>query len=246
MTKQLLQCLHVTKTYHEGPNPVHVLHDINLTLSVGEQVAILGSSGSGKSTLLHLLGALDQPDQGEVMFLGQNIFAFSERQQADFRNQQLGFVYQQHHLLPEFSALENTAMPLLIAGKNKNTAFQAASEMLKRVGLDSRKDHKPSALSGGERQRVAIARALVAQPKLVLADEPTGNLDDKTGDAIYELLLALKQELATSFVVVTHDTRLAAKLDRTLQLQNGRLVNDLDRESEDKGETLPTAARLTP
>lgn len=226
MTEPLLQCLHLTKTYHEGPSPVHVLDDISFTLHAGEQVAILGSSGSGKSTLLHLLGALDKPDQGEVMFLGRNIFSFSERQQADFRNQHLGFVYQQHHLLPEFSALENTAMPLLIAGEKKKAAFEKAQAMLQRVGLSAREAHKPSALSGGERQRVAIARALVAEPKLVLADEPTGNLDNKTGDAIYELLLSLKQELATSFVVVTHDTHLADKLDRTLMLNNGRLVNE--------------------
>jgi len=226
MTEPLLECINLTKTYHEGPSPVHVLDDINFTLSAGEQVAVLGSSGSGKSTLLHLLGALDTPDSGEVKFQGRNIFTFPERQQADFRNQHLGFVYQQHHLLPEFSALENTAMPLLIAGQNKKAAFTAATEMLKRVGLGAREQHKPSALSGGERQRVAIARALVAEPKLVLADEPTGNLDNKTGDAIYELLLSLKNQLATSFVVVTHDTRLAEKLDRTLQLSNGRLVTD--------------------
>lgn len=225
MSSVLLQCQHLTKTYSEGPVPVKVLDDISFTLNEGEQVAILGSSGSGKSTLLHLLGALDKPNSGSVIFQGQDIYEYSEAQQARFRNECLGFVYQQHHLLPEFDALENTAMPLLIAGKAHKQAMQQAKLILEKVGLAERILHKPAALSGGERQRVAIARALVTHPKMVLADEPTGNLDDQTGESVYQLLLDLKQEFATSFVVVTHDTQLAARLDRTLHLSNGKLVN---------------------
>lgn len=220
----LLQCDALCKTYNEGPQPVSVLQDVTFSLKKGEQVAILGSSGSGKSTLLHLLGALDKPSSGTVRFMGEDIFTFSENKQAKFRNENLGFVYQQHHLLPEFSALENVAMPLLIARQSKSQAFKEAQEMLQRVGLEARSEHRPAELSGGERQRVAIARALIAKPKLVLADEPTGNLDDKTGAAIYELLLELKNTFETSFVVVTHDNELASKLDRMLHLSNGKLT----------------------
>lgn len=219
----LLRCHKLSKIYDEGSNSVEVLKNVSFSVKAGEQVAILGSSGSGKSTLLHLLGALDSPSSGEVSFAGQNIFDFNSKQQAHFRNQNLGFIYQFHHLLPEFNAQENVAMPLLIGLKSKKQALKIASGWLEKVGLADRLSHKPAELSGGERQRVAIARALVNQPKLVLADEPTGNLDDKTGDKIYQLLLDLKQELATSFVVVTHDLRLAGKLDRILRLSNGLL-----------------------
>lgn len=223
MSDSLLSCQQVSKSYNEGPNAVDVLQKVSFDIKTGEQIAIVGSSGSGKSTLLHILGALDKPTSGKVLFEGQDIFAYNENQQSTFRNQNLGFVYQQHHLLPEFSALENTAMPLLIAKQNKKDALATATELLQRVGLADRVAHRPSELSGGERQRVAIARALVNKPKLVLADEPTGNLDDKSGESIYQLLLSLKNEFATSFVVVTHDQRLAAKLDRAYLLTNGKL-----------------------
>jgi lipoprotein-releasing system ATP-binding protein len=220
---ELLKCTNLSKEYNDGENSVKVLKNINFSINKAEQVAIVGSSGSGKSTLLHLLGALDKPTSGQVTFEQQDIFTFSSNQQAQFRNQSLGFVYQFHHLLPEFSALENVAMPLLIAKKAIKQANELAMAMLDKVGLSHRYKHKPSELSGGERQRVAIARALVTQPKLILADEPTGNLDQKTGESIYQLLSDLREQMHTSFVVVTHDTQLAKRLDRSLNLIDGRL-----------------------
>jgi lipoprotein-releasing system ATP-binding protein len=222
---ELLRCTNLTKEYNDGQNSVKVLKSINFSIRKAEQVAIVGSSGSGKSTLLHLLGALDKPSSGQVTFEQQDIFAFSSNQQAKFRNQSLGFVYQFHHLLPEFSALENVAMPLLIAKKSIKQANEMARAMLEKVGLSHRYSHKPAELSGGERQRVAIARALVTQPKLILADEPTGNLDQKTGESIYELLSDLREQMHTSFVVVTHDTQLASRLDRSLNLVDGCLTD---------------------
>ncbi|MDN4501211.1 lipoprotein-releasing ABC transporter ATP-binding protein LolD [Alteromonadaceae bacterium BrNp21-10] len=219
----VLKSIDLCKSYVEGENHVDVLQNINFELNAGEQVAVLGNSGSGKSTLLHLLGALDTPSSGEVQFQGENIFSFSPRQQAAFRNQSLGFVYQLHHLLPEFSALENVAMPLLIGQCAKSEAMQRAESILQRVGLASRLSHRPSQLSGGERQRVAIARALVTNPAVVLADEPTGNLDDKTGENIYQLIREFRHDMNTSFVVVTHDTRLADKLDRVWEIRNGAI-----------------------
>jgi lipoprotein-releasing system ATP-binding protein len=220
----LLTCTDLSKEYNDGENSVKVLNSINFSIQKAEQVAIVGSSGSGKSTLLHLLGALDKPTSGEVIFEGQNIFSFNDNQQAQFRNQSLGFVYQFHHLLPEFSALENVAMPLLIAKQPIKTASKSALAMLQKVGLSHRATHKPAELSGGERQRVAIARALVTQPKLILADEPTGNLDQKTGESIYKLLSDLREQMSTSFVVVTHDVQLANRLDRSLNLIDGCLT----------------------
>ncbi|MDF2178837.1 lipoprotein-releasing ABC transporter ATP-binding protein LolD [Aliiglaciecola sp. CAU 1673] len=220
---ELLACSELSKFYEEGPQRVQVLDRVSFMVKRAEQLAIVGSSGSGKSTLLHLLGALDTPSSGKVIFDGQDIFAFNARQQAEFRNQCLGFVYQFHHLLPEFSALENVAMPLLIGKMKAEQAAHQAEQMLQRVGLGPRAAHKPGQLSGGERQRVAIARALVNNPKLVLADEPTGNLDNKTAESIYALLKELTDALSTSFVVVTHDMHLAQRLDRTLVLHNGRL-----------------------
>jgi lipoprotein-releasing system ATP-binding protein len=221
---ELLKCTDLSKTYTDGDNRVEVLKKVSFSIDKAEQVAIVGSSGSGKSTLLHLLGALDKPSSGEVLFEQQNIFNFSQNQQAQFRNRSLGFVYQFHHLLPEFSALENVAMPLLIAKKPIKLANALALDMLDKVGLSKRHQHKPAALSGGERQRVAIARALVTQPKLILADEPTGNLDQKTGESIYQLLSELREQMHTSFVVVTHDRQLASRLDRSLNLVDGRLT----------------------
>lgn len=222
---ELLRCTNLTKEYNDGENSVKVLKNINFSINKAEQIAIVGSSGSGKSTLLHLLGALDKPTSGQVTFEQQDIFSFSSNQQAKFRNQALGFVYQFHHLLPEFSALENVAMPLLIAKKAIKEANEMAMAMLNKVGLSHRYHHKPAELSGGERQRVAIARALVTQPKLILADEPTGNLDQKTGESIYQLLSDLREQMHTSFVVVTHDTQLANRLDRSLNLIDGCLVS---------------------
>jgi lipoprotein-releasing system ATP-binding protein len=220
---ELLKCDRLSKQYDDGKESVHILNNVNLTVHTSEQLAIIGSSGSGKSTLLHLLGALDHPTSGRVLFEQQDIFAFSSAEQAKFRNQSLGFVYQAHHLLPEFSALENVAMPRLIANEKREQALHHAEVMLEKVGLSHRLTHRPSMLSGGERQRVAIARALVNQPKLVLADEPTGNLDTKTGEGIYLLLNELRELSKTSFIVVTHDIQLAKRLDRSLSLVNGQL-----------------------
>jgi lipoprotein-releasing system ATP-binding protein len=227
---ELLKCTNLNKIFNEGVNQVQVLKNVSFSIAKGEQVAVVGSSGSGKSTLLHLLGALDKPSSGHVWFEQQDIFKFSANQQAQFRNESLGFVYQFHHLLPEFSALENVAMPLLIAKKSVKFAEQEAMAILTRVGLQHRATHKPAELSGGERQRVAIARALVNKPSLVLADEPTGNLDHKTGEGIYQLLRELQTQFQTSFVVVTHDIELASKLDRSLSLIDGELQNSASTE----------------
>ncbi|MEP0357318.1 MAG: lipoprotein-releasing ABC transporter ATP-binding protein LolD [Paraglaciecola sp.] len=222
--EELLSCVSLSKEYNEAENSVTVLNKLNFAINRAEQVAIVGSSGSGKSTLLHLLGALDKPSEGEVLFEGKNIFEFSQRQQAQFRNQSLGFVYQFHHLLPEFNALENVAMPLMIGKVSIKDSNQRAMAMLEKVGLENRALHKPAELSGGERQRVAIARALVTEPKLILADEPTGNLDQKTGESIYQLLNDLRIHMQTSFVVVTHDIKLASRLDRSFNLVEGTLT----------------------
>lgn len=220
----LLSCQGLTKTYREGKLETPVLRGVDLELAPGEMLAVVGSSGSGKSTLLHLLGALDNPSSGQVLFNGEDIHQWSSRQQAVFRNRKLGFVYQFHHLLGEFTALENAAMPLLIAGEAVKSASAKAAAMLERVGLGHRLDHKPSELSGGERQRVAIARALVNGPKLVLADEPTGNLDHKSADSIYALMCELNADLGTAFVVVTHDRALATRLHRRISLVDGLVV----------------------
>jgi len=223
----LLTCSDLGKTYQDGKLSNTVLESVNLTVNEGELLAIVGSSGSGKSTLLHLLGALDKPSTGNVLYQNQDIHQLSDKKQAKWRNQQLGFVYQFHHLLSEFSALENVAMPLLIAGVNIKVATEKAHKMLQRVGLEQRIKHRPSELSGGERQRVAIARALINEPKLVLADEPTGNLDAKSAESIYQLIKTLNSELATAFVVVTHDQHLADKLDRQMLMVSGILQGQL-------------------
>lgn len=226
MSNILLRCQDLVKTYREGELETPVLRGINLTVMQKEMLAIVGSSGSGKSTMLHLLGALDTPTSGTVLFEQQNIYQWNGQQQAQFRNRELGFVYQFHHLLGEFTALENVAMPLLIGGMAVKKASQMATDMLGRVGLSHRISHRPAELSGGERQRVAIARALVNEPHLVLADEPTGNLDHKSATAIYELMCQLNRELGTAFVVVTHDRELAGKLHRQVHMVDGALVGD--------------------
>jgi len=211
------------RTYKQGDLKVEVLRDINLDISKGERVAIIGSSGSGKSTLLHLLGGLDTPSSGSVSIAGQNVADLNQTRRGQLRNKNVGFVYQFHHLLPEFTALENVSMPLLIRGESKSKAATTASELLDRVGLGQRVRHKPAELSGGERQRAAIARALVNRPVVVLADEPTGNLDEGTADKVYQLMLELNTELGTSFLVVTHDTRLASRMERVMTLTRGSL-----------------------
>jgi lipoprotein-releasing system ATP-binding protein len=213
----------LSKTYDEADIALNIFHDLNFTLAKGESVSVLGTSGSGKTTLLNILGGLDKASTGSVTLCGKELTGCSEKVIAQLRNRHLGFVYQFHHLLPEFTATENVAMPLYIAGCSRRKADKQALEILDKVGLLSRAKHKPSELSGGERQRVAIARALVNNPACVLMDEPTGNLDDTTAKKIQELMLSLQQQLATSFVVVTHDTQLAHKMDRVLIMEEGGL-----------------------
>ncbi len=224
MTKQtVLQCSHLAKSFHDGELDTQVLTDVNLTVNKGDRLAIVGSSGSGKSTLLHLLGGLDEPTSGTVEIHGQNINALSVDALSKLRNQSLGFVYQFHHLLPEFSAIENVAIPLIIGGMQPKQAESQAEELLKKVGLGHRLIHKPSELSGGERQRAALARALITQPDCLLADEPTGNLDHRTARAIFDLILELNESLGTALVIVTHDVNLAAQMDTALTLIDGKL-----------------------
>jgi len=226
MTNILLECDGIIKNYQDGDNEVNVLSHLNMSLNSHELLAITGRSGSGKSTLLHILGTLEKPGDGRVLFEGQDIHQFNANKQAQFRNEQLGFIYQFHHLLAEFTAIENIMMPLLIAGVNKVKAKSRALNILNQVGLKDRAHHKPSQLSGGERQRIAIARALVNEPALLLADEPTGNLDSENAQAIFSLLRELRDQQGTSFVVVTHDNQLANKLDRVVNLTSGKLKQE--------------------
>ncbi|MEE3608517.1 lipoprotein-releasing ABC transporter ATP-binding protein LolD [Avibacterium paragallinarum] len=221
--KILLSCQGLSKVYQEGENQTQVLKAVSFSMAEGELVAIVGSSGSGKSTLLHTLGGLDQPSSGEVFIKGQSLQKASANELAKLRNQHLGFVYQFHHLMADFTALENVMMPMLIGKQNRSEAQDRAEKMLGAVGLSHRIKHRPSALSGGERQRVAIARALVNNPALVLADEPTGNLDRKTTENIFELILKLNQEQKIAFLLVTHDLQLAEKLSRRMVMQDGIL-----------------------
>jgi lipoprotein-releasing system ATP-binding protein len=221
---EVLSCSRLAKSYTDASWTLHVLRDIELTIRQGELVAIMGASGSGKSTLLHLLGGLDTPSGGQIRIDGMPIERLNAVQLGRLRNRSLGFIYQFHHLLPEFSALENVAMPLLVRGVSSAKAADEAGRMLDRVGLSSRLTHKPGELSGGERQRAAVARALVTRPVCVLADEPTGNLDRKNADQVYELMLELNREFSTSYLVVTHDPQIAARMDRIMVLDDGYIA----------------------
>ncbi len=222
-TSPVIGCYDLYKTYAEGDLKVDVLKGLNFEVYPGEMVAVIGASGVGKSTLLQLLGSLDKPTSGRVMVAGQDAAELNEKAKGRLRNQYLGFVYQFHHLLPEFDALENVCMPLLIRGLDAKTAISKANKIIDQVGLQARARHRISELSGGERQRIAIARALVTEPKCVLADEPTGNLDQQTAGHVYELMLQLNENLGTSFVVVTHNERLAQRLDKVYVLKAGHL-----------------------
>lgn len=223
MNNPVIQCHHLGKTYRDGDICVNVFDNINLIVAAAETVAIIGASGAGKSTLLQLMGGLDNPSSGFVTIKDQKIALISERERCELRNRHLGFIYQFHHLLPEFSAIENVCMPLMIAGLSKKNRQEKAELILEKVGLKHRMTHRIGELSGGERQRVAIARALINQPACVLADEPTGNLDHATADIIFELMLQLNREHQTSFVIVTHNETLAKRCDRVLVLRNGVL-----------------------
>ena len=221
--KLVINVAGVSRGFRQGPKRVQVLNDVSLQVPAGTSMAIVGASGAGKSTLLHILGGLDKPDEGEVFVDGQSMWKMNESQRCDLRNSRLGFIYQFHHLLPEFTALENVAMPLLIRGESTATAVTRARNLLDKVGLGQRLDHKPGELSGGERQRAAVARALVGNPACVLGDEPTGNLDERTANHVFDQLLELNTELNTSLILVTHDMSLAARMNQRFELHMGRL-----------------------
>lgn len=219
----VLRCENLNRKYRQGDSLVAVLGSVSLSVSPGERVAIVGSSGAGKSTLLHLLGGLDLPDSGKVWIDGEDLTSLGEKARGKMRNRRLGFIYQFHHLLPEFSALENVSLPLLVRGERASSALETAENLLCKVGLSKRLSHRPGQLSGGERQRAAVARALVTQPACVLADEPTGNLDRRNADHVLETMLELNRECDTSLVIVTHDLSIAGRMDRTLELVDGTI-----------------------
>lgn len=223
-SERLIEITNLSRVYEDGASKVTVLESLNMTVEHGEQLAIVGASGSGKSTLLHLIGALDKPTKGEILINGQDVHKLKPKAQGEFRNMNIGFVYQFHHLLPEFTALENVAMPLVIRGINRDQAYRKAAALIERVGLTNREQHKPSELSGGERQRIAFARALANEPVCVLADEPTGNLDHATALRVYDLMCEINQEMGTTFITVTHDLELASKMQRQLKLEDGHLM----------------------
>ncbi|MEJ2298220.1 MAG: ATP-binding cassette domain-containing protein [Woeseiaceae bacterium] len=227
MTDPVLECRGVTREFREAGATLRVLQGVDLAVAPAERLAIIGSSGSGKTTLLQIMGGLDEPTEGEVYVHGSAMHGISEARKGELRNRYIGFVYQFHHLLPEFTAEENVAMPLLIRRQTKSEAFASARELLGRVGLGERLTHKPGELSGGERQRAAVARALITRPQLVLADEPTGNLDAGNGEHVLGLMLELNQELQTSLIIVTHDHSIAARMDRVLVLEGGVLRNSV-------------------
>lgn len=222
--KIVLSCEKLSKTFHDGSLYVEVLREIDFSMKAGERVAIVGPSGAGKSTLLHIIGGLDQPTKGRVVIAGQDFAALEDAKRSRLRNRYLGFVYQFHHLLPEFTVLENVCIPLLLRDTSPELAREKAKALLAKVGLDKRLNHKLAELSGGERQRTAIVRALVTEPLCVLADEPTGNLDSRTAETVYQMMLDLNRELNTSLIIVTHDMQLASKMDRILHLENGTLT----------------------
>ena len=226
MNNVILEIRDLRKIYNEGKIKTEVLKGISLRFYENEMTAVVGSSGSGKSTLLHILGTLDRPTSGEIIFRGENISAWGSNRQAEFRNTRLGFIYQFHHLLNEFTAEENAAMPLMIRGESRAKALLKSRELLRAVGLEHRLSHRPSELSGGERQRVAIARALVNSPELVLADEPTGNLDFRTADEIFNVMKKMHGEFGTAFVVVTHDRELAGRFERVIEIRDGQVCGD--------------------
>lgn len=235
---KVLQCQQLTKAYQQGNENTRVLDTLDLDIEKGELVAIVGRSGCGKSTFLHLAGGLDEPTEGKILINNVDIHQLSDKKRAKFRNQHIGFIYQFHHLMMEFSAEENVAMPLLIRGEKPKIALGKARKMLDKVGLSHRLTHLPSELSGGERQRVAIARALVPEPSLILADEPTGNLDFDTAEQVYQLLITLNKELNTSFVIVTHDLTLADKMQRQLTFEQGKLVPLVSSKMNEKSESI--------
>jgi lipoprotein-releasing system ATP-binding protein len=224
MTELVLEAVGIKRAFRQGPIDLQVLQDVNFAVRPAERIAIIGASGSGKTTLLQILGGLDKPTEGTVRIAGNDIHALAEKPRGELRNRTLGFIYQFHHLLPEFSALENVAMPLLVRRMRAVDAKERARAILERVGLGQRLSHRPQELSGGERQRAAVARALVTEPRIVLADEPTGNLDGNNAESVFELMLELNRELGTSLIVVTHDRRLAARMDRVLELDRGNLL----------------------
>lgn len=225
MGESYIQLKNLSKSFHKGETEITVLKDLNLEIGQGEMIALLGVSGAGKSTLLHIMGGLERPSFGNVIYGGRDIYSMGDNTLSDFRNSEIGFVFQSHHLLPEFSALENVMMPALIARMKREEALALARKLLEEVGLSERISHKPGELSGGEQQRVALARALVLSPDVLLADEPTGNLDSRTGEEVFSLMVEMNRSMGLTFVMVTHNEKLAEKVDRQIRVQDGRIIS---------------------